>query len=203
MEQETAKPNRRQMQAAQTRRDIILAATQLFTERGYARTSVADIAARAGVSVQTIYSSVGQKAQLITAMLDEIDSIAGIPELARQAAQATDAREIVGFQARITRQLNERCRDILAGVRSASAVDPDLAAAYAAGNARHVAGVRLTVERLAAVGALALGVDQAVATVSVLTSIDVYTQLTTDHGLSFDDCEAWVRTTLETVLLSR
>jgi AcrR family transcriptional regulator len=189
------------MQAAQTRRDIIMAATQLFTDRGYARTSVADIAAKAGVSVQTIYTSVGSKPQLITAMLDEIDAIAGIPELARQAAAATDAREIVAFQARITRQLNERCRDILAGVRSASAVDPDLAAAYAAGNARHLAGVRSTVDRLQAIGALATDPEQAVATAAILTSIDVYTQLRTDHAFSFDDCESWVRRTLETLLL--
>jgi AcrR family transcriptional regulator len=190
------------MQAAQTRRDIILAATQLFTERGYARTSVADIAAKAGVSVQTIYTSVGPKAQLITAMLDEIDTIAGIPELARQAARATDPQEIIGYQARITRQLNERCRDILAGVRSASAVDADLAAAYAAGNARHVAGVRATINRLAAIGALKTDLDQAVATVSVLTSIEVYTQLVSDHGFSYDACESWVRQTLERLLLA-
>lgn len=191
------------MQAAQTRRDIILAATQLFTERGYARTSVADIAAKAGVSVQTIYSSVGSKGQLITAMLDEIDAIAGIPELARQAAKATDPHEIIAFQARITRQLNERCRDILAGVRSASAVDPDLAAAYAAGTARHVGGVRLTVDNLRRTGALAIDPEQAVATISVLTSIDVYTQLVADHGFTFDDCESWVRQALEALLLAR
>jgi AcrR family transcriptional regulator len=192
------------MQAAQTRRDIILAATELFTERGYARTSVADIAARAGVSFQTIYSSVGSKAQLITAMLDEIDEIAGIPELAGKGAQATDPREIIGYQARLTRQLNERCRAILTGLRSAAHVDADIATAYAAGNARHVTGARRIVGRLQTVGALRPGLeaDTAAAAVAVISSIDAYVQLVTEHGWDYDQCEAWVRQTLEELLLA-
>lgn len=202
-EQDPLRPNRRQLQAAQTRRDIILAATRLFTRHGYAQTAVTDIAREAGVAVQTIYSSVGSKAQLVAAMLDEIDSIAGIPELAARAASADDPGEVLDLAVRLTRQLNERCADILAGVRSAAHADEAIAAANADGNARHVKGARRCAQRLGALGALRAGVDVATAgvTIAVLTSIDSWVQLHTDHGWSYDHAERWLCATLRELLL--
>lgn len=192
------------MQAAQTRRDIIMAATRLFTRQGYAHTSVTDIAREAGVAVQTIYSSVGPKAQLVTAMVDEIDAISGIPDLAAQVMRSTDAGEVIDLTVRLTRQLNERCRDILAGLRSAAQVDETVASAYATGNARHIAGARTSAERLAALGALprGTGLETAAVTLSVLTSIDSWVQLTAAHGWSFDRAEKWLSSTLRALLLT-
>src|SRR5262245_64819229 len=92
------RPNRRQMQAAQTSRDIILAASKLFTAHGYAGTSVADIAREAGVAVPTIYASVGSKPQLIIAMVDEIDELAGIPALAAEIQASSDPREVLALE---------------------------------------------------------------------------------------------------------
>ena len=46
------------------RREIMQAATELFTEKGYVGTSVDDIAALAGVSKQTVYSHYGSKEAL-------------------------------------------------------------------------------------------------------------------------------------------
>jgi AcrR family transcriptional regulator len=201
--QDRLRPNRRQLQAAQTRREIIMAATRLFTEQGYARTSVTDIAREAGVAVQTIYSSLGSKAQIITAMVDEVDLIAGIPELNDQAMRATDPNEVIAIAVRLTRQLNERCQDILAGLRSAAQVDEEIASAYARGNARHAAGARQFTERLAALGALRPGLDteNAAASLSVLLSTDVWVQLRTDHRWTFDRSESWLVATLRALLL--
>ena len=55
------KQSRRDRQAAETRQEILDTAARLFAERGFAATSIKDIAAEAGVAVQTIYSSVGSK----------------------------------------------------------------------------------------------------------------------------------------------
>ena len=49
---------RRAEQAAATRRAILAAARDLFVSRGYATTTVADIAERAQVSVDTVYATV-------------------------------------------------------------------------------------------------------------------------------------------------
>ena len=61
-------PRRRAM-AVDTRLTVIAAATRLFTERGWA-TSVRDIAREAGVAVETVYSVVGSKRELLKVAID-------------------------------------------------------------------------------------------------------------------------------------
>ena len=47
--------------ARATRTEILRAAGELFAERGYAQTTVAEIAERAQVAINTVYTSVGGK----------------------------------------------------------------------------------------------------------------------------------------------
>lgn len=60
----------RRAQAAATRRAVLQAARLLLTTRGYARTSVADVAREARVSIDTVYASVGRKPELLLAVHD-------------------------------------------------------------------------------------------------------------------------------------
>ncbi|WP_214108481.1 TetR/AcrR family transcriptional regulator [Acrocarpospora catenulata] len=55
----------RQEKVAQTRARMIDAAYRLFTQRGYPATTMADIAAEAGVAVQTLYFTFRTKAELL------------------------------------------------------------------------------------------------------------------------------------------
>ena len=82
MEVSARRPNRREVAAAETRREILRAARRLFAERGFASTSVQQIAEESGVAVQTIYSSIGSKAALVLALNDLIDEEAGVAGLA-------------------------------------------------------------------------------------------------------------------------
>lgn len=50
---------------------ILAAATKLFLDQGYARTSVDAIAAEAGVGKQTVYGHFGDKEQLFLAVIEE------------------------------------------------------------------------------------------------------------------------------------
>ena len=59
----------RQRQAAETRQRIIVAAAALFSELGYAGTTLAKIAQRAQVSVETVQKS-GPKSALIRAAVE-------------------------------------------------------------------------------------------------------------------------------------
>jgi AcrR family transcriptional regulator len=52
-------------QAAQTRRRVLQAAAEAFTERGWAGATVADIARAAGVTPQAVHLSVGSKSALL------------------------------------------------------------------------------------------------------------------------------------------
>ena len=60
----------RRAQSRAARRIVLATAGQLFAERGYQRTSMKDIAAGAGVSVETVYGYFGTKAGLLKELLD-------------------------------------------------------------------------------------------------------------------------------------
>ena len=60
----------RRSQARRARTDIVDSARDLFIEHGYAGTTMAAIAAQAGVSVETIYKSIGNKPAVLKAVLD-------------------------------------------------------------------------------------------------------------------------------------
>lgn len=57
--------SRRREQAAENRRRIVAAAHALFVEKGYGRTTIADVAAAAGVAVETVYAAFRNKPTLL------------------------------------------------------------------------------------------------------------------------------------------
>ncbi|HEU5085332.1 MAG TPA: helix-turn-helix domain-containing protein [Acidimicrobiales bacterium] len=61
---------RRAQQAAQTRADVVAAAIELFSTRGWGGTTLAAVAEAAGVSVETIYNGFGSKTGLLRAAAD-------------------------------------------------------------------------------------------------------------------------------------
>lgn len=67
---EAAAKNQRQEQADAARNALIEAASQLFAERGYHDSSVAEIGARAGVSRGLVNHHFGSKENLLTAVID-------------------------------------------------------------------------------------------------------------------------------------
>ena len=194
---------RREKQAAQTRRDILDAALRLFAERGYARTSIAEIAAAAGVAVPTLYTSIGTKPALLRLLLDTVDEQAGVAELARRLHTETNPATVIELEVQISRQVVERSGDIIRALASAAAVEAEMAETYAAGNARHRAGAKSTVDRLVRLKALRPGLSPAEATaiVAVMTSTAVYEMLTSDFGWSFDQCARWLTASLSAQLL--
>ena len=60
----------RARQAADTRAQVLGAASELFEQSGWAGTTVAAIAKRAGVAVETVYSGFGSKKEVLRAVVD-------------------------------------------------------------------------------------------------------------------------------------
>ncbi len=60
----------RARQAADTRAAVLTAATALVTEAGWSGATMAAIAKRAGVAVETVYSGFGSKKQVLRAVVD-------------------------------------------------------------------------------------------------------------------------------------
>jgi TetR/AcrR family transcriptional regulator, regulator of cefoperazone and chloramphenicol sensitivity len=118
----------RREQAEMTRSRIIDAARTLFLKRGYARTSLKQIAAEAGVSDQTIYAVFGKKPGLLQAIMDEMDLAAGVEQSMADiaAAHGDPERQLVHFVA-YDRRLFEREGDNLLIMRNAGSSEPELA----------------------------------------------------------------------------
>lgn len=87
--------NRREVAAAETRREILRAARWLFAAHSYSGTSLHQIAEESGVAVQTIYSSVGSKAALVLALNDLIDEEAEVTQLATELFAETDPSRLI------------------------------------------------------------------------------------------------------------
>lgn len=200
---EKKRPNRREVAAAATRREILRAARQLFSEHGYANTSVQQIAEESGVAVQTIYSSVGSKAALLLALNDLIDEEADVGQLAAQLIAETDPAQLIAGAVHLTRQLNESCGDLIRVLLSAEPAEPDVAAAVADGMRRHDHGAATIGGRLASLGALPADMtpERAAAVFSMMTSPASWRQLTHSARWTFDDSEAWLTASLSQLLL--
>ena len=191
---EGAPPSRRAIQAEQTRNEIIGSARRLFASHGYASTSVKDIAREAGVSVQTLYDSVGSKADLVRRLNDLIDSEARVFEIVMALPTENDPVVVAQMPAKVTRRIVERCSDILRTGIDAARAEPDLAFVIEEGGRRHRAGARAITERLATLGALdpRQSIDAAATTIAALADFRLALILLDDHGFDFDAVENWI-----------
>lgn len=144
--------------AQQTRRSVLLAARSLFVEQGYEGTSVAAVAAAAGVSVDTVYASVGRKPELAVAVVDMVLASSDEPVPARErdyvvAVQAAGtAREKLAVYAAALRTLIPRVAPLLEALRRAGEVDEASAEAHRAVMDRRAANMLLLARDLRATG---------------------------------------------------
>jgi AcrR family transcriptional regulator len=122
--------SRRQAQARRHRDAIITAAERRFLSDGYTVTTIATIAAEAGVSVDTIYKSFGGKPGLVRAIRARALEGRG-PISAEQRSDAlhsgdADPRLILQGWGVLTAEIAPRVAPILLLIRTAAATDPEV-----------------------------------------------------------------------------
>ena len=125
--------SRRDAQAARTRDDIVRAAGRLLLRQGYVATSIGAIAAEAQVAVQTIYNSVGSKAELVAAVLERAATAPGSAEsvftsMRERIDAAPTLSHVVAATADGLALVNDRTAGILHMVGEAAVIDADVAA---------------------------------------------------------------------------
>ena len=204
-ERTDVRPNLRERRAQLTRDEILRAARRLFAERGYARTTVRDIAQAAGVSPQTVYDSVGSKQAVVSRLNDRIDAEAGVADIVRGAAESGDPWELAVTSARITRSILERCGDIVHAVVTGAAAEPELAAVLAEGQRRHLDGARGVIGQLRSLDALdsALDPDEAAETLAAVSDFRLALVLRDSYGWPLDRVESWIAATSRALLLGK
>jgi AcrR family transcriptional regulator len=196
-------PTMRERQAELSRSEILLAARRLFAERGFARTSVRDIAKAAGVSTQTVYNSIGSKQAVVARLNDLIDSEAGIGAMVGPIAASRDPQGVAALSARITRSMLENCGDIIHAVVTGAAAEPEIQAVLDEGHRRHLEGARMVVRLLQDMNALASSADFAAAseTLAAITDFRFGLILRESYGWSLDRIEEWMTAASRSLLL--
>lgn len=193
-----------------TRQRVLDAARALLLRRGYGGTTIDAIAGRAGVSVQTVYNTVGGKAALLKAVYDS--ALAGddepIPIIERPTAiamrAATNPRQFLARYAHMGREMYERVGPLL----------PIMLAEGAAGD-REVRAFIDTIENERAIGTAGvaallderfglragLTVADAADILWTLTAPELPLRLVHRRGWSLDRYEAWTADAMAHALL--
>jgi len=195
--------SRRATQALQTRQEILATARGLFASNGYSGTSVAQIAAAAGVSVQTIYDSLGSKRAIVLALNDLIDEEGDVRALASAIPTSTDPIELLRIAATISRNINERCGDIVAALFSAAAVETEMREVRDESRRRHRAGIARLTHRLAALEALRgdLDAETAADVIAAMTDPQVARTFVGEYGWTWDRWQEWTEAALIRLVL--
>jgi AcrR family transcriptional regulator len=192
--------SRRRAAAERTRAAVLRAARELFTTRGYAGTQVADIARAAGVSVDTLYETVGRKPQLLLAVLDMELAGTDAPVEAEQRdyvqqirAAPTAAAKISTYTAALARLL-PRTVPLLDSLKTAGETDHACREAYQAVQERRAANMRLFAANLRSTGELRDGLDDdTIASLVWSMNAPEYYLLITSRGRTPEQYAAMVR----------
>src|SRR5260370_34777413 len=200
----------RQGEASETRGRILDTAQRLFPQRGYAATTMEVIASEAGVATDTVYAAFGTKAGLLHKLLDVRVGGDDLPvalldrtEPRKVRAEPSQRKQIAGFAADVA-QIQERAVPVDDIIRSAAAVDPEIAAFRARMHGVRYDNMRQFVSWLAANGAFRGGIsqDEAAAVVWTLAGPEVHRLLRTERGWSRERYAAWLADTLTRTLLA-
>lgn len=186
-----------------TRRRIMTAARLLFARDGYGATTLRDVAAEAGVAVQTVYAVFGSKAGILCALREGAVRQPEAEAALRDAMGQRSAARRLDLFARSIRHRWELAGDIVAINRDAAMSDPSVRPEVEAVLGIRRNGITALVRSLETRLRPSLDVARAAAIVDALTLSEVYAELVDVQGWTSDQYESWLATTLRSQLLGR
>lgn len=120
----------RRLAAAGRRAAVLDAAGRLFAAHGYAGTTIAAVAAEAGVSVETVYKQFGGKAGLVRALWERGLAGEGAEHAEwrsdRAASSVTDPRTLIRRWTELGAEVAPRGAPVLLMIRAAAGTDPEM-----------------------------------------------------------------------------
>jgi AcrR family transcriptional regulator len=198
----------RRQAAARTRAAVLDAARELFSERGYAATSMTAIAERAGVALDTVYASAGRKPELARLLIET--AISGtdeaVPAEQRDYVQAIraapDAGAKIAIYAAAVAAIAPRLALVLGIIQQAARAEPELAGLWSQIAERRAANMRRFVADLASVHPLRLDAGQAADIVWATNAAELYQLLVGQRGWSPQRYERFLADTWQRLLLA-
>lgn len=205
------RPYRSRVRAASaraTREAVLAAAAELFVERGFALTSIEHVAERAGVSRQTVFTSVGGKTKLLAELRDR--ALAGddeaVPVRERPWFLALladpDPADVLKRYADGVADIARRYAQLEEVLHQAAGADQGLRELWEVNEQQRHFGATSVVEDLLTKGA-DLRHDRVASTdlLWLLTSSQHYQRLVHARGWSHERYRQWLATTLGHQLL--
>jgi AcrR family transcriptional regulator len=200
---------RRREAAERTREAIIGAARTLFLDRGYALTTLEQVAELAGVATPTLYATFGNKRELLfsvaqTARRGDAGSTPLLerPEITRTLDERDPERQIALVAGQV-RRMRERTGPIARVIKLAGAGDAEIAARSAQNEQDRLGSMTTLARAIRARGSLRPGLTTAAAAdvLFALTSNELYELLVLDRGWSPARYEDWLEQQLRAALL--
>jgi AcrR family transcriptional regulator len=190
---------RRREQAAATRREILEAAHRLFEQHGYGATTMAAIAAEAGVALKTVYLAFETKSGVLRALWNlrlrggRDDVPIAQQQWYREALDAPDPERQLRLNARNSRAAKLRIAAVLEVIHTAAPLDPDIATLWDRIQTDYHANQRVIVESLDEKQALRPGleVDRATDILWTLNHPNLWQLLVRDRGWTPEQYEQW------------
>jgi AcrR family transcriptional regulator len=199
----------REQNARRTRQAIVTAAQELFTAHGYAATSLAGIAAAAGVARPTAFAAFGSKAALLQQVLDQ--ALAGDDEPIpvaqrpwfRPVWDASTPPAVLHAYAGVCTLISSRAARIFEVVRRAADQAPEVAQLWDTLQRNRHAGARTVIEHAASLGQLAAGldIDHATDILWIYNDPAHYDTLVTRRGWTEPGYTSWLSSQIRHALL--
>ena len=214
----TGNPYRRRREAGaasreQTRLRLLAAADALFLQQGYAATTVGAIAARARVSVQTLYLAWGSKRALLRAAADAAVTASDLPagpeqwrvsvraEIDQAAGQQATARDVLAALTAVFVRVAERAAPYWRLQQHAAASDPEAAADWHTATTARRQTLAALAQAIPATGLRpGLSPEDVTDTLWALASPATYDLLTVTGSHTPPDYQAWLQRTLTAAL---
>lgn len=190
----------REQNAQRTKQAVVEAAARLFTERGYAAASLADIAAAAQVARPTAFAAFGSKPALLREVLDQ--ALAGDDEPVPVARRpwfepvwdAPTPGAVLDAYAQVCRLINGRAARLFEVVRRAADEGAEVFELWETLQRNRRAGAAMVVRHIAGLSGAPPGWDEERATDAVWIFNDPahYEALVHQCGWSEQEYAAWI-----------
>jgi AcrR family transcriptional regulator len=190
----------RQSQSAATRQRIVDAARLLILERGYRATTIAAIAAKAGVNTDSVYELVGRKPMVLRELIEQAISGTDHAVVAEERAHVKallaepDPAKKLAIYARAVCATHKRMAPLFLALRDASSTEPEAQQVWHQISDRRAANMRKLAQDLKDAGGLrrGLSIEQAADIVWATNSAELFVLLTIERGWSIKRFERWL-----------
>jgi AcrR family transcriptional regulator len=187
---------------------VVLAARDLFERDGYRPTKIAAIAARAGVSAESVYKGFGTKAAVAKAVFDT--ALAGddepVPVAERPAMQAMrdepDVRRKIAMYAGGLAQRQARSARVQILIRDGRHVDDSLSPIWAKLHDEGLAGMTMLGRHLLGSGQLrdGIGLEEVRDVLWNYLAIDTYERLVLSQGWPLERYSHWLASAITSAI---